>query len=60
MATVSFERDWTLTEEQAEKLAEVLEKPPARTISKEQVKEFEDSLKRGEELLHSLFSRCVN
>ncbi len=60
MATVSFDRDWTLTEEQAEKLAEVLENPPTRTISDEQVKKFDDSLKRSEELLNFLFSRCGN
>ena len=58
MATVSFYRDWTLTEEQAEKLAEVLDKPLARTITEEQVKKFDNSLKRGDDLLNLLFSRC--
>ncbi len=56
MATVSFNRDWTLTAEQAERLAEVLDKPPSRTISDEQIKKFDDSLKRGNDLLNLMTS----
>ena len=55
MATVSFNRDWTLTAEQAERLAEVLDKPPSRTISAAQIKKFDDSLKRGKLLLQQIY-----
>ena len=54
MTTVSFNRDWTLTEEQVEKLAEVLDKSPSRTITEEQIKKFDDSLKKRNFLLQQI------
>lgn len=50
MATSSFFQTVELTPEQVELLVEVLEKPPTRIITDEEVKEFEDSLKKGKEL----------
>lgn len=57
MPTISFERDWTLTPEQAEKLAKILEQPPTRIITDEEVKNFENRLKEGEELLRRFVFR---
>ena len=59
MATISFNRDWTLTEEQAQKLADILDEPSTGIITDEKVKRFEQSLKKGEELLNTWFSRCA-
>jgi len=50
MATSSFFQTVELTPEQVELLVEVLEKPPTRIITDEEVKEFEDSLNKGKDL----------
>lgn len=54
MATISFDRDWTLTHEQLERLVEILDEPGV-TISDEQARQAMRELEEGESLLKQLF-----
>ena len=54
MATISFERDWTLTHEQLERLVEILDEPGVK-ISTEKAQQALRDLEEGESLLKQLF-----